>query len=84
LVVGAKKVFSSTQLLENTKANISIFNLNGGASIWWEDLKEFKGLKESKLIWNNLRIISERITYHRSTLMEILRSSMSVSWGKLP
>jgi hypothetical protein len=37
--------------LENTKENISIFNLNGGASIWWEDLKEVKGLKESKLTW---------------------------------
>jgi hypothetical protein len=35
--------------LENTKAKITIFNLNGGSSIWWEDLKEVKGLKESKL-----------------------------------
>jgi hypothetical protein len=38
---------------ENTKVKISIFNLNGGASIWWEDLKEVKGLKESKLIWKH-------------------------------
>jgi hypothetical protein len=37
--------------LKNTKAKIAIFNLNGGASIWWEDLKEVKGLKESKLTW---------------------------------
>jgi hypothetical protein len=36
---------------ENTKARISIFNLNGGASIWWEDLKEIKVLKEIKLTW---------------------------------
>jgi len=25
--------------------------MNGGASIWWEDLREVKGLKESKLTW---------------------------------
>jgi len=36
---------------ENTKARIAVFNLNEGASIWWEYLKEIKGLKESKLTW---------------------------------
>jgi hypothetical protein len=25
--------------------------MNGGYSIWWEYLKEIKGLKESKLTW---------------------------------
>jgi hypothetical protein len=30
-------------------AKIAIFNLNGGTLIWWEDLKEVKGLKENKL-----------------------------------
>jgi hypothetical protein len=39
---------------ENTKEKIAIFNMNGGASIWWEDLKEVKGFKESKLIWKQL------------------------------
>jgi hypothetical protein len=36
---------------KNTKENIAIFNLNGGDSIWWKDLKDVKGLKESKLTW---------------------------------
>jgi hypothetical protein len=36
---------------ENTKARIAIFNSNGGASIWWEDLKEIKRLKERKMTW---------------------------------
>jgi len=41
--------------LENTKEKISIFNLNGKDSIWWEDLKELKGLKERKLTWKQLK-----------------------------
>jgi hypothetical protein len=51
LVVGFEEVFWVHNYSENTKARISIFNLNGGASIWWEDLKEIKGLKERKLTW---------------------------------
>jgi len=36
---------------ENTKEKITIFNMNGGDSIWWEDLKYVKGLKERNLTW---------------------------------
>ena len=31
------------------KARFSIFNLNGRASIWWEDLKQVKRISERKL-----------------------------------
>jgi hypothetical protein len=34
---------------KNTKESIIVFNMNGGDSIWWEELKEVKGLKEIKL-----------------------------------
>jgi hypothetical protein len=37
---GLKKQFWVQNYYDNTKAKIAIFNLNGGASIWWEDLKE--------------------------------------------
>jgi hypothetical protein len=50
-LLGLKKHFRVHNYSENTKARIAIFNLNGGASIRWEDLKELKGLKESKLTW---------------------------------
>jgi hypothetical protein len=30
---------------------IAVFNMNGRASIWWEYLKEIKGLKERNLTW---------------------------------
>jgi hypothetical protein len=39
---------------DNTKERIVVFNLNGGAFVWWEDLKEIKGLKEIKLTWKQL------------------------------
>jgi hypothetical protein len=49
--LGLKKYFLVHNYSENTREWISIFNLNRGASIWWEDLKEVKGLKERELTW---------------------------------
>lgn len=46
-----KKYFRVHNYSDNTKARIAVFNLNGGASICWEDLKEIKMIKESKLTW---------------------------------
>jgi hypothetical protein len=37
--------------LENLKARVATFNLNGKASIWWEDLKNVKGIHEEDLSW---------------------------------
>jgi hypothetical protein len=36
------------------KARISIFNLNGKASIWWEDLRNVKRIHENDLSWKQL------------------------------
>jgi hypothetical protein len=33
------------------KARVATFNLNGKASIWWEDLKNVKGVCEEDLSW---------------------------------
>jgi hypothetical protein len=33
------------------KAQIAIFNLNGKNSIWWEDIKNVKGIHEEDLSW---------------------------------
>ena len=48
---GMKKYFSVHNYSKNTKVRITILNFNGGASIWWEEFKEIKGLKEIKLTW---------------------------------
>jgi hypothetical protein len=45
-----KKYFKVHDYSENLKARIVIFNLNGKASIWWEDLRNVKGIHED-LSW---------------------------------
>jgi hypothetical protein len=37
--------------LKNLKARVATFNLNGKASIWWEDLKNVKWIHEEDLSW---------------------------------
>jgi hypothetical protein len=37
------------------KARIAIFNLNGKASIWWEDLGNVKGFHEKDLSWKQFK-----------------------------
>jgi hypothetical protein len=33
------------------KAQVATFNLDGKASIWWEELKNMKGVREEDLSW---------------------------------
>jgi hypothetical protein len=33
------------------KARVATFDLNGKDSIWWEDLKNVKGVREENLSW---------------------------------
>jgi hypothetical protein len=46
-----KKYFRFHNYSENLKARITIFNLNGKASIWWEDLRNMKGIHENEFSW---------------------------------
>jgi hypothetical protein len=50
-LLGLKKYFRVHDYYENLKARITIFNLNGKASIWWEDLRNVKGIHEKDLSW---------------------------------
>jgi hypothetical protein len=50
-ILGLKKYFRIHDYSENLKARIAIFNLNGKASIWWEDLRNVKGVHEKELSW---------------------------------
>jgi hypothetical protein len=50
-LLGLKKYFRVQDFSENLKAQLSTFNLNGKASIWWEDLKNVKGIHEEGLSW---------------------------------
>ena len=37
------------------KARMTIYNLNGKANIWWQELKLDKGLKEKQLEWSDFK-----------------------------
>jgi hypothetical protein len=50
-LLGLKKYFRVHDFSENMKARVATFNLNGKASIWWEDLKNVKGVREEDLSW---------------------------------
>jgi len=42
------KMYFKVHDYENLKARIAILNLNGKASIWWEDLRNVKGIHEKE------------------------------------
>jgi hypothetical protein len=50
-LLGLKKYFRVHDFSENLKAQVATFNLNGKASIWWEDLKNVKWIHEEGLSW---------------------------------
>ena len=39
----------------NMKERVSIFNLNGRASIWWEHFKQVKKISERRLKWKQFK-----------------------------
>ena len=37
------------------KARVSIFNLNGRESIWWENLKKLKKINDRNIVWKKFK-----------------------------
>ena len=35
------------------KARVASLKLKGIVDIWWEDLRNFKGIREKELLWRN-------------------------------
>jgi hypothetical protein len=50
-----KKYFQIYNYSNNMKVRMAIYNLKGKASIWWQDLKLAKGLKEKLLEWSDFK-----------------------------
>jgi hypothetical protein len=50
-LLGLNKYFKVHDYYENLKDCITIFNLNGKDSIWWEDVRNVKGVLEKDLSW---------------------------------
>jgi hypothetical protein len=55
-LLGLKKYFRVRDFSEKLKARVVAFNLNGKASIWWEDLKNVKGIHEEGMSWERFEI----------------------------
>jgi hypothetical protein len=64
-----KEIFQVHDYSRNMKARVAIFNMNGRASIWWEDLKKVKKISERKITWKNLRNTFRQNTFQRDTMM---------------
>ena len=50
-----RKYFQFQDYSVNMKARVSIFNLNGRASIWWEHLRKVKKINEWWIVWNQFK-----------------------------
>jgi hypothetical protein len=50
-----KKYFQIYNYSKNMKVRIAIYNLKGKASIWWQNMKLAKGLKEKQLEWSDFK-----------------------------
>ena len=51
-LLGMRKFFRLHDYSENMKAMITTFSLKGKVDIWWEDVKNVKGIDEDDLIWH--------------------------------
>jgi len=47
-----KKFFILHDYSENMKAGVATINLKGKPEIWWEDVKNVKGVNEEDLTWS--------------------------------
>ena len=50
-LLGIKKYFQFQDYSRNMRERVSIFNLNGRASIWWENLRQVKKINDINLVW---------------------------------
>ena len=50
-ILGMRKYFHIQDYSGNMKARVAIFNINGIASIWWENLRQVKKINDRKIMW---------------------------------
>lgn len=53
-MLGIRKFFKLHDYSDNMKARITTFNIRGKTNIWWEDVKNVRGIHEEELTWNEL------------------------------
>ena len=50
-ILGMNKYFQVQDYSGNMKTRVSIFNMNGRASIWWEHLRQVKKINDINIVW---------------------------------
>ena len=50
-----RKYFQVQDYSRNMKARVSIFNVTGRASIWWEHFRKVKKINERKIVWKQFQ-----------------------------
>ena len=50
-----RKYFQVQDYSENMKDRVSIFNLIGWASIWWEHFRKVNNINERKIVWKQFQ-----------------------------
>ena len=51
-MLGMRKLFRLHDYSENMKSRVATFSLKGKADIWWEYVKNFKGIHEEDMTWS--------------------------------
>ena len=55
-----KKYFQIYNYSSNMKVRMAIYKFKGKASIWWQDLKLAKGLKEKQMEWSKFKNVFKK------------------------
>ena len=53
--IGLRKFFHLHQYTPNMEARVSIYHLQGKASIWWDQLVKLKDIDEEKISWRKFK-----------------------------
>eukprot|EP00253_Pinus_taeda_P028923 PITA_28923 len=65
-IINTNKYFQLYEYDNNLKARLAIFQLQGKATLWWEEVKIVKGVTEQNITWDNFqRFFKERYLTER-------------------
>lgn len=78
--LGIRMFFRWHEYLENMKSKIATFSLKRKAYIWWEYVKNVKGIHKNDLTWHEFERIFKEKYFLRDTLMTKLSSFMCCEW----
>ena len=54
-LININKYFQLYEYDQNLKARLAIFQLQGKATLWWEEIKIVKGVSEQSITWEKFQ-----------------------------